>query len=218
MSIIATYNGLSIIQMPSGIASITSVEWAPMEMVASVTSPTTGQQVTYDWQQSYWQGTLSFPPMIRAYADQWASFLLELRGGVNAFLFGDPKAATPKGTPQGTPVVNGAGQGSYGTGVSIYTVSTRGWKASTSNLLQTGDYIQIGYRLYRVLDAVSSDANGQATVNIWPNLRDAPADGTAIITSNCAGLFRLASPTGQSYSSTIAHLDGINAIKIREAI
>jgi hypothetical protein len=56
------------------------------------------------------------------------------------------------------------------------------------------DYIQIGYRLYNVISApVNSDSSGNATITLWPSLREQVTDGTPIVTVNCTGLFRLAS-------------------------
>lgn len=213
----STWNGITIVSIPTGIANVLSIDWDPQEIVASTTDTFTGQQQTFDWQASYWQGTLSFPPMTRSDGDTWAAFILSLRGPLNAFLFGNPKAAQPKGSPAGAPVVNGAGQGVFGTGINLYQVNTRGWTPSRSNLLQVGDYISIYPRLYRVTAPVASDASGHATISIWPNLRDAPADGTAITTSNCAGLFRLAQAKGNSFSTSLKGY-GLTGIKIRDAI
>ena len=65
---------------------------------------------------------------------------------------GDPKAKlTQRARRKGSPVVSGANQ----TG---YSLVTRGWLPSTRSLLLPGDHIQIGYRLYKVLDQVISDS------------------------------------------------------------
>ena len=70
-------------------------------------------------------------------------------------------------------------------------IYTSGWTASTFGLLLPDDLIQIGYRLHTVCDIVSSDANGNASFEIWPSLREDLAAGTPIITGNPQGLFRL---------------------------
>jgi hypothetical protein len=90
-----------------------------------------------------------------------------------------------------------------------------------------GDYVQIGSldtlsagyapRLYRLTAPANSDYTGSAVLNIWPNLRDLPADGMPIITRNCRGLMRLAQNQGNSFSSTPGSY-GINGLKFREAI
>jgi hypothetical protein len=39
---------------------------------------------------------------------------------------------------------------------------------------------------------VNSDANGDATIQIWPSLREAPAAGDPVVLKQPRGLFRLA--------------------------
>lgn len=205
---------MNIVALPSdtlsGVTAPSSIEWDAQEKVEQSVSIYTGQTQTYDLMNSFWMGTASFPPMNRYAYDAWSSFIPECRGMLNCFLLGDPKATYPKGSALGSPVVSGANQ----TG---YSLNTRGWQASTVGLLLFGDYIQIGYRLYKVLDTVTSDGSGNATISIWPNLRDLPADGTTIITRNCKGLFRLAANSGNTVSVNVGAY-GINAIRFREAI
>jgi len=38
---------------------------------------------------------------------------------------------------------------------------------------------------------VNSNASGQATLNLWPNLRTSPTDNSAVVVSNARGVFRL---------------------------
>lgn len=224
MSVIGTFNGQSIIGLPCdtipNVLHPSSIEFDPQEKVEQSTSIYTGQAQTYDLMNSLWTGTVSLPPMHRYDADAWQSFILACRGMVNTFLLGDPTATVPKGRATGSPVVSGANQ----TG---YSLVTRGWTPSTISILMAGDYIQIGSlqtlnagyapRLYRLTAPANSDNTGKATLSIWPNLRDLPADGTAIITRKCVGLMRLAQNQGNSYSSTPGSY-GINGLKFREAI
>jgi len=81
------------------------------------------------------------------------------------------------------------------------TLQTTGWEGSESGLLLPGDYIQLGYRLYRICSAVNSDDDGNATLNIWPSLREQPPDGTTFIFDSPVGLFRLADNRRQSQAS-----------------
>lgn len=77
---------------------------------------------------------------------------------------------------------------------------TSGWPASKYRLLLPGDYIQLGYRLYRNLDQVSSDSSGNATLNIWPSIRELVPAGTPLQFANTQGLFRRAD-NSQAWSS-----------------
>jgi hypothetical protein len=60
------------------------------EVVAVNRSPFTGQSQTYDWQNSWWEGQVSFKPMGRYSFDMWTAFLAQCRGQSNAFSLGDP--------------------------------------------------------------------------------------------------------------------------------
>jgi hypothetical protein len=66
---------------------------------------------------------------------------------------------------------------------------------SVTGFLLPGDYIQLGSstttQLYKVLTQVDTDASGNATLDLWPNLRTSPADNAAITVANTKGRFRL---------------------------
>ena len=141
-----------------------------------------------------WNAEVTLPPLARADAEPWIAFLLKLNGQQGTFLLGDPAGKTPRGTATGTPLVNGASQ----TGQSLVT---DGWTISVTNILRAGDYIQIGQRLYKVLNDVNSNGSGQATLDIWPRLRESPSDNASIVTASCVGLFRLASNAVPVYNA-----------------
>jgi len=214
MSIIGTFNGRNLIALPCDVVpevyGPSSIEWDMQEVVAANQSPFTGQVQTYDWQNSWWEGQVSFRPMERYSFDMWSAFLAECRGQKNAFSLGDPKAKLPKGSAMGSPLVSGAGQ----TG---YSLVTRGWAPSVTSILLPGDFIQIGYRLYKTLSAVNSNSSGVATLAIWPNLRDQPADGVVIKMRNCKGLFTLKSNSGNKFSTNTGNY-GLAGFAIREAL
>lgn len=70
-----------------------------------------------------------------------------------------------------------------------------GCSPSVTGFLLPGDYIQLGSstttQLYKVLTQVDTDASGNATLDLWPNLRSSPADNSTIIVANTKGRFRL---------------------------
>jgi hypothetical protein len=158
------------------------------DVVGVSQSPFTAVQQVYRYSGQFWEADITLPPMKRADAEYWISFLLKLNGPYGTFLMGDPNGATARGVATGTPLVNGAGQ----TGNELVT---DGWTTSTTGILKAGDYIQLGTgatsRLYKVLDDVNSDGSGNATLTLWPDLRSAPADNAAITVSNTKTTFRL---------------------------
>ncbi len=154
-------------------------------------SPFTGQQQIQQHTGQWWETEVALRPMKREDAEAWVAFLLSLFGPVGTFLMGDPAGVTARGIATGTPLVNGASQ----TGNSLIT---DGWTISTTGILKAGDYLQLGTgtttRLYKVMQDVNSDGTGNATLDIWPRLRESPADNAAIMVSNCVGAFRLDHP------------------------
>lgn len=69
--------------------------------VGATSSPFTGKQRTQEYDMVLWTGEVTLPPMNRAQAADWQSFLLDCVGSVNTFNFVDPDAKTPRGTYDG---------------------------------------------------------------------------------------------------------------------
>ena len=184
--------GLSVttVSLPSN--KLRTLELRISDATATVSSPYTGQTQTQSWPGGdMWSGTVTLPPMAQADADQWIAFLMALRGMQNAFQLGDYLKRTPRGNPLGSPQVDNSQNG--GNPAMSQQLGTNNWTPSSTGVLLAGDYIQIGYRLHRVLTDASSDSSGNALLNIWPSLREQPSNMTAVVTSNTVGLWRLAS-------------------------
>ncbi len=187
-----------------------SVSMAVEDSIASVGSPYTGEIANvFEWPGAEsWTGTIELPSMTAADEAPWRAFLLQCRGMSNAILIGDDRHRKPAG------IVDGKSQPVCDTSLATNNLAmskyliTRGWQADMHRLVKAGDYLQIGYRLYTVLDDVASDANGAATLELWPSLREQPPDGTKIILNNPRGLFRLGqNKTTFSYDYTrLSHM------------
>ena len=155
--------------------------------VAVTTSPFTFQTQVHQHQGEFWKTVISLPPMLRANANLWLSFLLQLRGRRGTFKIGDQDAKTITGTATGTIRVNGASQ----TG---NQVALDGFTADRANVFKAGDYIQIGSYLYMVIADVSANSSGEADVKIEPALRSSIEtinDDTTVVYSNTTTLMRL---------------------------
>tara|TARA_R100000664_G_scaffold16707_1_gene25527 strand:+ start:153 stop:779 length:627 start_codon:yes stop_codon:yes gene_type:complete len=155
--------------------------------VAVTTSPFTFQTQVHQHQGEFWRTVISLPPMLRANANIWLSFLLQLRGRRGTFKIGDQDAKSITGVATGTIRVNGASQ----TG---NQVALDGFANSTNNVFKAGDYIQIGSYLYMVIEDVNSNSSGEANVKIEPALRSSIEtinDDTTVVYSNTTTLMRL---------------------------
>lgn len=180
----ATFNGFTIIPVPSTPPAPKSIEWSVPSIVSVTTSPFTAQQQIQDWQASWMELSLSYPPMSNDTAQAWISFIMLLRGSANIFQFGDPRMLAPRGSGLGTPLVDGGAQ----TG---YSLATKGWTAGSAGVLLAGDWLQIGFRLYKNLVDANADGSGKATLSISPPIRESPLNNTAINLTNTKGVFRL---------------------------
>lgn len=180
-------SSVNLVAMPTS-PGPRSIELGISDAVGRVTSEFTGQVQAQQWPGAdLLTGTFTLPSLTRKQAGPWIAFLMQLRGISNAFMLGDPLNAQPLGTPSGSPVALA------GNAAMSQQLTTSGWTASTVGLLLPGDWIQIGYRLHRNLDVVTSDGSGNATLNIWPSVRETLTSNVGIVTSNTQGLFRLAS-------------------------
>jgi hypothetical protein len=174
---------------------ISQVNLIARNVVGTTLSPFTLKQQVHKHAGQRWEADVTLPPMKREDAEVWITFFMKLYGSYGTFLLGDPNASTPRGsasTSAGTPVVNGASQ----TGSEL---DIDGLPASATGYLKAGDYIQLGTgstsQLYKVLDDVDSNASGEATLTIWPDLRSSPSDDASVTVSGAQGLFRLGTST-----------------------
>ena len=167
-----------------------SFEWKKFSNVGIAASIFTFQHEIQVHQGQAFGASVVLPMMNKADALEWESFIVKLNGMEGTFLIGNPEGLTARGAATGTPVVDGAAQvgGSF---------NTRGWDNNITNILRHGDYFQLGSgltsRLHRISNDESSDGSGLATFDIWPDLREPPNDGAAIVVISPKGLFRMAS-------------------------
>ncbi len=220
MAAIGIYNSQTIIAFPAKPAP-KQVNLKTNDSAFTQRSPFVGSvgQV-FTWPGSdYWSCEATLPRLVTANAAVWAGFLAECRGMLNVFPFG-PQNYQPQGRPQGSPLVSGVNN------AMATVLNTKGWKANALRVLLPGDYIQIGAtpnaagvagvcRLHRVVTRVDADANGNATIQVWPSLREATTDGETLILKNPVGLFRMAVNTGETLSDE-TRLTGIT-LKMVEA-
>lgn len=156
-----------------------TVTFRQKKAVGISTAPQSGVQQVYEWPAEFWAADVSFAPMSRADTDAWMAWLTSLRGPFGSFLMGDLSRATPRGTISGSPTVTGS------PAAGARTLST----SSGSGNLKAGDWLQIGTgtssRLYKVLQDVTLGS----AIDIWPGLRSAYSNGTAVTYSSAKGIW-----------------------------
>ena len=186
---------------------IRNVELRATNAVAYSRSPFTFSGQAHAYAGKAWQADITLPPMKRTNAEQWIAFLLSLKGQLGTFYLGDPRACTPLGSARDadTILVNGALS-------SGDTINIDSAPASRTDYLKAGDYMQIGTgtsrQLFKVLTDVDTNGSGQATVDVWPNVRTTIANNSAVTVQSAKGIFRLIT-NEQAFSINEASVYGI---------
>ena len=170
------------------VTRLATVDLTSVNVVVDQRSPTTlaGQTQTFAGQA--WQLSVSLPALTQTQASVWWAWLVSLRGPHGTFLAGNLTHCNPAGAVGGTPLVKGADQ----TGSDLFI---DGAAASITDWLKAGDFIQLGSAgsstLHMVTSDVDTDGSGEATLELWPHIRTAPADNSAVVTSSPVGVFQL---------------------------
>lgn len=159
-----------------------------VQAVSRTESPFTFRQQVVMHSGQRWECDVVLPPMTHAQARVWIGFLSALRGSAGTFKMGDPAGATPIGSAGGSPKIDGASQTGTEIDIDGCTTSQTGW-------LKAGDYVEIGNQLYMATEDIDTNALGQATLVLWPDVRTAFADNAVVTVSGAEGTWRLNSPT-----------------------
>lgn len=176
------------LSFPANVGGPAQIMISSENVVSTSSSPFTFSEQSYVHPGQRWLASVTLPPMKRERAEPWITFLMSLKGRQGYFLLSDPNAYSPQGSVSGTVLVNGASQ--FGT-----TLLVDGISANLSNAFKAGDYIQLGSgaaaRLHKILVNASANSSGMATLEIWPDLRESPADNSVVTYLGASGLFRL---------------------------
>jgi hypothetical protein len=178
---------------------------------ATETSPWTLQELVQEHPGKLMLAECTVAMAKRAKAAPWIAFKAKLKGPKGTFLLGPPDARAPQGVATGAPKVSGA------VVRGAEEIATKGWTNGVTNILKEGDYVQIGNRLYQVLQNVNSDGSGNCTLDVFPPVREGLSNDTVIVTANPVGLFRLTAAEQVPYEVTA---DGVYAVDFvaKEAI
>ena len=174
--------------LPTSPSNFVTSEWRIIRTVAYTESPFTYAQQVAKYTGSVWQTTVTLPPMNRADAGAWQSFFMQLNGRFGTFLLGDPDDKTIQGGA--TTVISVNGDHSVG----AYDVVVDGADTSTV-IFKKGDYVQFGSgassKLHMIVADITSDASGNATLQIEPSLKTALTDDDVVTYSNTKAVMRM---------------------------
>jgi len=189
--------------------SFSSVQLVAKNTVGMTSSPFTQAQKVYKWASGeYWECDIGIKAMTRAQFEDFSTFIIKLKGMYGTFsLSPDPNGRTVRGSASstpGSPQINGA-QNSNSNSIDI-----TGAPASVTGYLLSGDYIQVGTQLLKVLEDVNTNGSGDVSgVNVFPQIRTALSGSEPIIVENAVGVFRLAD-NNTTWNISTASIYGIS--------
>lgn len=154
------------------------VMFTPRTIASRQVSKFTGQQQVIVWPGQWWEVEISLLATKGTVAQAFLADLLSLNGPEGTFWLGDPTLTAPQGTLAGAWTVNGT-QTAGSTTLAV-TGGTGVWTK--------GDWLQVGNYLHKVMKV------NAGSVDVFPRLPSAYANGTPIVITNAKGLFSLMSP------------------------
>ncbi len=186
---------------------IAQIELRATNAVAYSRSPFTFAGQAHAYAGKAWQADVTLPSMKREDAERWVAWLISLKGQLGTFYLGDPAATTPLGSARDTDTVFTSAAVSSGGTITVDSAPT-----SQTDYLKAGDYVQVGTgsarQLFKVLTDVDTNSLGEASIDVWPDVRTSIADNILITVQNTQGLFRLSS-NQQAFSINEASIYGI---------
>ncbi|MEI8395899.1 MAG: hypothetical protein WCF85_14255 [Rhodospirillaceae bacterium] len=152
-------------------------------LTARFDNPYNGQVQVLERDGARWVTSLSLT-LYSANARAFEAFLASLRGPAGEVLVPDFRRLAALGSLAGSPrLVSGTGR----------TLTLSGFTANAQRVLAAGDLIQTSSgRSHMVVDDVTADASGNASIRVEPRLRE-PVVAGPLVTSNCRVRMRLVS-------------------------
>lgn len=185
---------------------ITTVRITEHNANTFIASDFTGSGVVQEFEGEYWTATLRYRNLSRLIGQPVMAFGSALRGAKGTFVLPFPGYSAPLGAAKDTPSspsVDGSGQAGKETVlIKSAPVSIEGW-------LRAGDIIQIGPasrpHWHKVLEDVDTDASGEASIDIWPRVREGVVDNDLVSYSSPLCLFRLVNKVDLDLTDPVRH-------------
>ncbi len=177
------------ISFPLNLPTVTgfrSRQFEPNTVVGMVASQFTGEQQIFASVGQWLVFRVQLPAMSEANARIWMAFFMSLNGMEGTFLMGDSVRRTSLGTIAGTVTV----------GASAVANSTTLPISGGTGAFAVGDWLQVftgsSSRLHCAMQV------NAGSVDVFPRLRSAYANGSAIAYTNPKGVFRIAEIPAES--------------------
>lgn len=150
-----------------------SISWGFDEKDQALESPMDDTEQAVNLTGGKWRASIDFVNVTPSRMSQLRGFLMKLKGQAGRFYLSPPNYK-----PQGYAPVSTQGRVNGGSQVGNSLI-TDGWTPSLL-IFKSGDYIEVNGELKVVVDDCMSNATGQATLSIEPELRTSPLDNGLI--------------------------------------
>ncbi len=178
---------------PLSLPSTPNFSQSTFEMVRKTgytESPFTGKQQVHEYPYALWRATLTLPPIRRSDWNNWAVFVLQMRGRRGTFLLGDPDYT-----------FSGTATASSGNAIQTFSPRSAGQTTlpvdgmTSGGTVNKGDYVQVGddgsNHLYLVTNNNTVSGSGTVLLQIEPSLRVDVAVNTNVKFAGAKGIFRM---------------------------
>lgn len=182
---------------------------------SSFASPLTRESQDQKLSGDRWAGTLNLPPL-KGLAREWLAWLTSLTGRIGTFELPDPDHKIPN------TFVDNSGV-SFDQNTFKFDADTWTWDESdfpgdvgkvnggsqagdtltidgldpSSNIADAGDYLRIEGQFFMLVEDVTTNGSGEATISIRPDIRVPPADNARIYANSPKMLARLSDPSAE---------------------
>jgi len=152
----------------------------------------TSQGVVQEYEGDHWGASIGYSRLPRSLAQDVSAFVSKLRGAKGTLVLSFPGYDEPLGAAKdnpSSPAVNGSGQAGN------EELLVKSGPASITDWLLPGDIIQVGPanrpHWHKVLQAVDTDGSGNATIDVWPRVREGTVDSDLVAYTFPLCLFRM---------------------------
>lgn len=185
---------------------IAEVEVGEHNANSFITSPFTGRGVVQSFEGDYWRLTIGYRSLNRTLAQPVTAFVSSLRRSFGTFVIAFPGYDDPLGAAKDNPSSPTVSAGGL---AGSDSVTIANGPASITDWLLPGDIIQIGPsnrpHWHRVLTNTDTDASGNATIDIWPKVRQGTIAGDAVVYTKPLCQFRLVEDVDTSLQPPVLH-------------
>lgn len=171
-------------ELPSILSKAVSINWTMDTNHGVSTSAFSGHVQTQRGQMERWKFAMKIRRLTRREASAAQEFFMAIEGPLGLFRMYDPAGKNPLGTASGSPALSASAS------PGDRALVTAGWSPNVASLLMPGDWLEVGYQLFKVRSIASSSNSGACSIAVWPKVMVPLASGLPVRFRSARGVFR----------------------------